>query len=192
MHLFIRLFAVISCCCLSSCGYVLVSPSSSLVMKGGGIFLEPIEQDSLGQLTSAVTYSLEKRALSVCSREEQAQFLLRISLMNAVDENIGFTYAPSRESDPSYKHFIVADEGRLSLSAKVSVLDTESGDVLFEECISRESVSFGFEPDLGTVNAHQFALGQFEMHNEALECASRALYISLAEAIVQRIYYDLF
>lgn len=42
------------------------------------------------------------------------------------------------------------------------------------------------------MNAHQFALGQFEMHNEAIKSAWRVLYAHLAETIVQQVYYDLF
>lgn len=60
-----------------------------------------------------------------------------------------------------------------------------------EKCL-RKSVTFDFQPDLGTANAHQLALGQFEMHNEAMKSASRILYSQLAETIVQQVYYDLF
>lgn len=112
--------------------------------------------------------------------------------MNDIDENTGFTYAPSKVNDKTPRHFIVSNEGRLSLSAQVQLIDKHSGQILIDEYITRKSVTFDFQPDLGVVNAHQFALGQFEMHNEAIKSAQRVLYARLAETIVQQVYYDLF
>lgn len=79
----------------------------------------------------------------------------------------------------------------MAVSAKVQLIKNRTQEVLVEKCL-RESVTFDFQPDLGTANAHQLALGQFEMHNEAIKSASHTLYSKLAKTIVQQVYYDLF
>ena len=77
------------------------------------------------------------------------------------------------------------------MSAKVQLINKRSQEVIVEKCL-KETVTFDFQPDLGIANAHQFALGQFEMHNEAKKSASRILCSQLAANIVQQVYYDLF
>ncbi|BAE81706.1 conserved hypothetical protein [Chlamydia felis Fe/C-56] len=192
------LFFCLSGLGLSSCsGYSILNFPGSLSEVGNsvrseGVYLSPIDKDSLGQLTSALIYELEKRSLTVRNSESATRYHLKVQLLNEVDENTGFTYAPKKVDDKTPRHFIVSSEGRLSVSAKVQLIDRHSGQVLVDDCISRKSVSFDFEPDLGVVNAHQFALGQFEMHNEAIKSAWRLLYAHLAETIVQQVYYDLF
>ncbi|CAG9046275.1 LPS assembly lipoprotein LptE [Chlamydia abortus] len=192
------LFSCLSGLGLSSCsGYTILRSSGTLSDLGRsilseGIYLSPIDKDSLGQLTSALLYELGKRSLPVRNGESCARYLLKVQLLNEVDENTGFTYAPNKIGDKTPRHFIVSSEGRLSLSAKVQLIDRHSGQVIVDDCIAKKSVSFDFEPDLGVVNAHQFALGQFEMHNEAIKSAWRVLYAHLAETIVQQVYYDLF
>ncbi|WP_375793705.1 LPS assembly lipoprotein LptE [Chlamydia sp. 12-01] len=197
----ILVFSLFSCLFglgLCSCsGYSILNSSGTLSdlgrsIRSEGIYLSPIDKDSLGQLTSALVYELGKRSLPIRNGESCARYLLKVQLLNEVDENTGFTYAPNKIGDKTPRHFIVSSEGRLSISAKVQLIDRHSGQVIVDDCISRKSVSFDFEPDLGMVNAHQFALGQFEMHNEAIKSAWRVLYAHLAETIVQQVYYDLF
>ncbi|SYX08563.1 hypothetical protein C834K_0078 [Chlamydia poikilotherma] len=199
MHtLVFALFFCLSSLGLSSCsGYTIINSSATLSnlgcsIRSEGIYLSPIDKDSLGQLTSALIYELGKRSLSVRNGESCARYLLKVQLLNEVDENTGFTYPPNKIDDKTPRHFIVSSEGRLSISAKIQLIDRHSGKVVIDDCVSRRSVSFDFEPDLGMVNAQQFALGQFEMHNEAIKSAWRVLYAHLAETIVQQVYYDLF
>ncbi|WP_201456561.1 LPS assembly lipoprotein LptE [Chlamydia sp. 17-3921] len=180
---------------LSSCwGYGVLKNSqfSSLGQNvySEGIHVAPITKDSQGQLTSALTYELNKRSLPI--NKSSIGYILKIEVLNAIDENIGFMYAPSKLGDKTPSHFIVSNEGRLSLSANVQLIHSQTGQVVIDQCISRESVSFDFEPDLGTTNSRQLSLGQYEMHSEAIKSAWRSLYISLAETIVQQVYYDLF
>ncbi|EPP34899.1 lipopolysaccharide-assembly family protein [Chlamydia ibidis] len=192
------IFLISAASILSSCsGYSILRPSENLSTLGQsllteGITLAPIEQDYLGQLSSALIYELGKRSLPVRPNNACSAYTLKIEILNPVDENIGFTYAPNKANETTPKHFIVSNEGRLTVSAKVQLIENHSGRILLDQCVSRESVSFDFEPDLGTVNAHQFSLGQLEMHNEAIKSAWRVLYAHLAETIVQQVYYDLF
>ncbi|QVE48629.1 LPS assembly lipoprotein LptE [Chlamydia crocodili] len=198
MRILVFVFFCLSGLGLSSCsGYTILNSSAALSdlgrsMRSEGIYLAPIDKDSLGQLTSALIYELGKRSLPIRNGESCARYLLKVQLLNEVDENTGFTYAPNKIDDKTPRHFIVSSEGRLSISAKVQLIDRRSGKVVVDDCVSRRSVSFDFEPDLGMVNAQQFALGQFEMHNEAIKSAWRVLYAHLAETIVQQVYYDLF
>ncbi|SPN73788.1 hypothetical protein C10C_0634 [Chlamydia serpentis] len=191
MYLFCSL-ALSSCC-----GYsILTSPHklSSLgqSLSHAGIFIAPIKEDHHGQLTSALIYEFSKRSLPISGRNSCAGYTLKIELVNPIDENIGFTYAPNKPGDKTQRHFIVSNEGRLSLSAKIQLINNHTGEVLLDQCVSRESVDFDFEPDLGITNTHEFALGQLEMHNEAIKSARRILSVRLAEMIVQQVYYDLF
>ncbi|AHK63722.1 hypothetical protein BOKEGFJH_00846 [Chlamydia avium] len=193
----VLLSCFVSCVLISCTGYTLVNSSNVLSALGKsirseGVDLSPIDKDVSGQLSAAIIYELGKRSLSAHSGESNSRYLLKVQLLNEVDENTGFTYAPNKINNKTPRHFIVSNEGRLSLSAQVQLIDKHSGQVLINEHIARKSVTFDFEPDLGIVNAHQFALGQFEMHNEAIKSAQRVLYAHLAETIVQQVYYDLF
>ncbi|ANH78471.1 lipopolysaccharide-assembly family protein [Candidatus Chlamydia sanziniae] len=179
------------------CGYTVLRSFHQLSSLGKSlcsekIFIAPINEDAQGQLISALTYELNKRSFPVSGRERCAGYILKVELLNEVDENIGFTYAPSKLEDKTPRHFIISNEGQLSLSAKIQLICSQTGEIIIDRCLSRESVAFDFEPDLGIVNAHQFGLGQFEMHCEAIKSAWCTLYISLAETIVQQVYYDLF
>ncbi|MBQ8498957.1 LPS assembly lipoprotein LptE [Chlamydia sp.] len=177
---------------LSSCGYTLLSPcNTKKIAISEGIYVCPIAEDSLGDIVSALSYELEKRSLPTRSQESAAGYLLKVFLFNETDENIGFTYTPKKPREKTAKHFIVSNEGRLALSAKVQLINKRSQEVIVEKCL-KETVTFDFQPDLGIANAHQFALGQFEMHNEAKKSASRILCSQLAANIVQQVYYDLF
>ncbi|ACZ32553.1 putative lipoprotein [Chlamydia pneumoniae LPCoLN] len=191
IYLFFSL-ALSSCCGYSilNSPYHLSSLGKSLLQER--IFIAPIKEDPHGQLCSALTYELSKRSFAISGRSSCAGYTLKVELLNGIDENIGFTYAPNKLGDKTHRHFIVSNEGRLSLSAKVQLINNDTQEVLIDQCVARESVDFDFEPDLGTANAHEFALGQFEMHSEAIKSARRILSIRLAETIAQQVYYDLF
>ncbi|AAF39636.1 lipopolysaccharide-assembly family protein [Chlamydia muridarum str. Nigg] len=178
---------------LPSCGYTVVSPYrvDKELSLSKGIYICPIAEDSLGEVVSALSYELEKRNLRTRLHESSADYVLKVLLFNETDENIGFAFTPKKPGEQTAKHFIVSNEGRLALSAKVQLIKKCSQEVVIEKCL-RESVIFDFQPDLGTADAHQLALGQFEMHNEATKSAHRILYSKLAETIVQQVYYDLF
>lgn len=182
---------------LTSCsGYTIVGCHQSLspivqALQSEGICIDFIDKDEQGIFASALVYELEQRALPVQSTKQNARFILNIRLLNESDENIGFTYAPQQSSDAVPRHFVVADEGRLSLSIRVQLKDTQTGNMIFDRCLPKEYVSFDFEPDLGTKNFQQSALGQYEMHSEALQSAKRVLYTQAAKAVVQQVYYGL-
>lgn len=183
-------------CILTACsGYTIVGYNQPLspvgqALQSEGICIDFIDNDELGIFTSALIYELEQRALSVQSATK-ARYALQIRLLNESDENLGFSYAPQQASDTVPRHFVVADEGRLSLSVKVQLKDLQTGELIFDRCLPKEYVSFDFEPDLGTTDCQQFALGQYEMHSEAITNARRVLYVHAAKAVVQQVYYDL-
>lgn len=179
---------------LSSCGYHVLqhehlSPLGRALFTEG-VCVDPISKDCQGLLTSALIRELSTRSIPLSYGT--AGYRLHVKLINAVDENIGFTYAPGKLGDTPPKHFIVSNEGRISISAHVQLIHCRTGQIVIDRCISRESVSFDFQPDLGTEDFQQLSLGQYEMHSEAIKSAQKTLYTHLAEAIVQQVYYDLF
>lgn len=182
---------------LSSCtGYTIVGCNHQLSSVGRsiqaeGIYLDFIDHDELGIFTSALVYELEKHTLPIQTTACNTRYVLQVSLYDEHDENIGFSFAQQQTSDKVPRHFIVADEGRLSLSVRVQLKDMQTGALIVDQRLSKEFVSFDFEPDLGTYDEQTFALGQYEMHNEALKNARRVLYARAAKAVAQQVYYDL-
>lgn len=182
---------------LSSCtGYVVIDcnrPLSSVgqSVQAEGIVLDFIDHDELGVFTSALMYELEKHSIPVYTEPCNKRYVLQVSLYNEQDENIGFSFAQQQATDKTPRHFIVADEGRLSLSIHVQLKDTQTGALIINQRLLKEFVSYDFEPDLGISDEQRFALGQYEMHNEAVKNAKRVLYTHAAKAVAQQVFYEL-
>lgn len=190
MHHIVRILATLFCLGLTSCsGYTLIHPDAFSSLHQEGIYLLPIDCDD-GLLTSAIIYELESRSLPVRFQEQDARYVLHITLCDRTEENVGFTYAPEKV-DSALKKFIVSNEGRLSLSIKAQLIDKQTNKPYRDECETRQAVYFDFEPDLSVVNAHTLSLGQLEMHNEAIKSAECVLHAHLAREIIKRVYYDL-
>lgn len=191
-------FFLVSCAfLLSACsGYRLIDPIAGAHVHpkvlSSPVYIKPIKDDIYGDLALLTSVALTKRGFILASTEKHADLILTIQLKNQVEENLGFTYAPNAQTNTTHKHFIVSNEGRLSSSAQICLIKKSSGDIVLDRWICRHNVTFDFEPDLGLENAQNLALGQYEMHGEACKPARYNLYQSLAEAIAQRIYYDLF
>ena len=107
---------------------------------------------------------------------------MQVCLLKPEDENIGFLYAPGDDGKKS--NIVVANEGRLSISARVSLLDVSTGSCLLGPTIISSSLSFDFEPDLSNVQNHKLSLGQMEMNELAKDAAFPALYQKLSQKII--------
>lgn len=107
-----------------------------------------------------------------------ADLEIKVCLSSPVQRNIGFIYAP-KDSQVT-----TANEGRLTQTATVTVVDCTRGCTVLGPTDIIAWVDYDFESDMGTVNRHAFALGQLEMNPLAKDAATPALYGLLAEKIV--------
>lgn len=117
--------------------------------------------------------------------------MLLVEIIKEVDRNVGFSYAPNKQGEEIQKHFLVSDEGRLSLTADVKLRKLSSGEIIFTKRVFSNEVVFDFEPDVGIENAHDFSLGQYEMYGEAKKSARKTLLTTVAQLIAKQMYYDL-
>lgn len=166
---------------LSSCGYRF--SESGLLERYSTICIPFAEGDNDGCFTSALIRTLTSRK-GIVYRTSGADLLLNVCLLEPEDTNIGFIYAPPDEGDNNASTLVVAHEGRLGLSARVSVIDRRTGNCVLGPMIIQSFQEYDFEPDLSNVDRHAFSLGQLEMHNLAQDAAFFPLYNLLAEKIV--------
>lgn len=169
-------------CLLSSCGYRFGEPSN--LVSGRSVALPYIDGDQEGVLTGMLARALVERG--VCITDCDADLTLCVCLFSPRDENIGFTYAVRKGVR---QKFTVANEARLSVVAKVSIVDSCTGDTLYGPVKVHEWVDYDFEPDLSSFDFHAKSLGQLEVHNLATQAAYRPLYEKLAQNLADRIRY---
>lgn len=168
----------------SSCGYRF--DRGSLGGKSQTVNIPFVEGDNLGLLTNALIRVMTKRgAFSYTSTP--ARFVLQVSLLEPIDRNIGFTLVLDEEKNE--RTIVASNEARLILTARFSLKDCSSGACVIGPCELSTSLDFDFEPDLSTVSAQAFALGQLEMHNLAQDEVFASLCNLLAEKIVDYITY---
>ncbi|WP_213358131.1 LPS assembly lipoprotein LptE [Chlamydiifrater phoenicopteri] len=179
---------------LSSCtGYTFVQPHTILKKNPWGqapIYVSPIRNDIGGEFLSAITNALVSRNFCI-SPEELAEYVLEIDVIKEVDRNVGFSYAPNKQEEVVQKHFLVSDEGRLSLIVNVLLRKLSSREVVFAKKVSSDDVTFDFEPDVGIEDVQHFSLGQYGMHGEAQKSARRTLLKTISQQIANQMYYDL-
>jgi len=140
-----------------------------------------VEGDEQGRLTSALIRTVTQTGnlrFVTCRGDLE----LCVCLEAPEDDNIGFIYAP--ESNGSLSNIVVSNEARLSIDAKVSVIERRTGQRVLGPVTIPTDVTFDFESDLSNVNFHAFSLGQLEMFNLAKDAAFVPLYDRLAQKIV--------
>lgn len=145
------------------------------------------EGDGEGILTAAIINQLSKKG-SLAYRSCAADLVLNVCLLDPSDENIGFIYANPRSGKSS--RVLVSHEARLSIAAKVSLIERATGKSVFGPLTIRSYLDFDFEPDLSKSDDHTLALGQLEMHELAKDAAFPALYTLLAEKIVDYVNHS--
>jgi hypothetical protein len=169
----------------TACGYR-VGRGGSLVSYST-VCIPYVQGDDTGLFTDAIIHTVvAKTNLNYCS--QGADLTLKVCLLQPINENIGFAYAPNDER--GLAHVIVSNEARLTLTAEVTLLDQCSGRCLMGPTEITYSIDYDFEPDLSNVNFHAFALGQLEMNNLAQDAAFPPLYTLLAEKIVDYVNYS--
>lgn len=170
----------------SSCGYrwgrgEVVGPYQS-------VYVPYVQGDEDGLFTTALIHELAAQGVLVTTSESSADLLLCVVLKAPEDTNVGFIYAPPKKG-ADQSHIIVANEGRLTMCATITLRESQRGEVVLGPCEVTNSMSYDFEPDLGNVNFHAFALGQLEMHNLAADAARDTLYTRFAHKIVTLIHH---
>lgn len=169
---------------LSSCGYHF--GKGEIVERYCTISVPYVEGDDEGCLTDAIVKELAIKSRLVYQRNG-GDLVLNVCLFDPCDENIGFIFTRDEEGDPI--KVLAANEARLSVVAKVTLLDVCTGDYILGPITIATSVTYDFEPDFTHVNFHAFSLGQLEMHNLAQDVAFRPLFKNLAQKIVDYVSY---
>ncbi|NGX55464.1 MAG: hypothetical protein KR126chlam2_01099 [Chlamydiae bacterium] len=139
-----------------------------------------VEGDNNGQLTNALISQISSQGI-LAYRSCGADLLLKVCIFEPSDENIGFNYASINDEDAKV---VVANEARLSIVARVSLIERSSQKCLLGPIEILSSIAYDFEPDLSNVTNHNFAIGQLEMNSLAKDAAFPPLYNLLAQKIV--------
>lgn len=164
----------------TGCGYHL--GRGQLIDGYSTVCIPYVEGDTQGNFTTALIRAMTTRGALAYS-SYGADLLLRVCLLEPDDDNIGFIFAPKNKDTKEFK-VLVSNEGRLTLTARITLIDRATGACLMGPINVSSWIDFDFEPDLSNVDSHSFALGQLEMHNLAQDAAFCPLYDLLAEKIV--------
>lgn len=170
----------------AGCGYRL--GRGEIIERYASVCIPYAEGDTQGNLTTALIRAMTTKGV-LAYQSYSADLLLRVCLFEPDDENIGFDYAPP-EMDGKKVKILVSNEARLTLTARISLIDRITGECVLGPTNISSWIDFDFEPDLSNVGFHAFALGQLEMHNLAQDAAFHPLYALLAEKIVDYVNYS--
>ena len=107
---------------------------------------------------------------------------LQVELVDQRTDHIGFRYEVSDDGD--LEDNVIAAEDRLSVLAKVSLVDSETNAVVLGPKLVSASVDYDYQTDPIRANLTQFSAGQFDVFESAEDAALHALYDALANKIV--------
>lgn len=170
---------------LAGCGYHFDTP---IAMKSHCTFSVPyIAGDEKGCMTSALIKEITAR-LPLRYATVGGDLLFTVTLVEREKTNIGYRLAPKKEVDN--KEVVVAEEGRLVLTATVVVTEKMSCRSVFGPIEVSQSLTFDFEPDFSNIDDHTLSLGQLEMESLAEEVALSSLQKLLAQKIVDSLLYS--
>lgn len=173
---------------LTSCYYhVPSSCDSSSVL----VYIPEIDNDDLGSIRTAIIHSLAQYNILTSLNNMTSTHQLHISLVDYNSENIGFAYTPTKNPIPRKDIFLISNEGRLSIKAKVLLVKKDSKKpILNTFCLV--DTSFDFEPDLARTSTHNFSLGQMGMYDEGKNIAEAVLYEKLGSIIGRVVSYEIY
>lgn len=168
---------------LTACGYHV--GDGTVASRYRTISIPFVEGDIHGVMTDDLVRSISTRgclSFVTCGGE----LALQVCLLPPVSDNIGFRYA---EENGSLTKITTAVETRLTLTARVSLVDVRMGCTVIGPLEITAYQTFDFDTDFSTNNDHRFALGQLEMYNQAEDIAFRPLYAKLAQKIVDAVCF---
>ncbi len=170
---------------LSGCGYRF--GKGELIAEYQSITIPYVAGDDDGFFSAELIRRFSETG-TLCLSNCNGELILDVCLFEPDDENIGYIYARNEDEELTKK--VVSHEGRLSISAKVTVREAATGACLLGPCEIDSFLDFDFEPDLATFEDHEFALGQLEMHPLAIDAAMQSLYERLAQKIVDYVIHS--
>lgn len=183
MKHFLIIFLLLIFC--TGCGYRF--GRGDFVEKYSTISIPYVEGDHDGILTGEIIHKISARG-ALRYVKSGGDLILTVCLADPNDENIGFTYVKNNEG--VLTNILAANEARLTLVAKISVIEACSGRTVIGPVHVVSSLTYDFEPDYRRFNFHNFALGQLEVHNLAEDAAFRPVYNDLAQKIVDYVSYS--
>lgn len=179
--MFVRFFICMSffAFLFPSCGYRL--GHGAFAEKYSTINIPYVEGDKEGKFTAELVRQLSHSG-AFEYKENGADLLLKVRILDFHDENVGFQYA--RDEEGKLVNRIIPSEARIRVLAEVSLEEEATGKVLLGPRKFSSEETFDFDSDMREENLISFSLGQFNTIDAARDLAIRPLGISLAGKIV--------
>lgn len=168
---------------LASCGYH-VGHGGKIPSEGKTVCVPYIRGDLTGHATTALVHQLSTQG-TLRYTKEGGDLLLKVELVDERTEHVGFRY--QRDKTGALEDEVVAAEDRLSVLAKVWLLDNSTDQILLGPELISASVDYDYQTDPIRSNLTQFSAGQFDVFETAEDVALHALYDRLAQKIARYI-----
>ncbi len=170
---------------LSGCGYQF--GQGALPARYQTVMVPYIEGDKTGEMTSALVRAIS-RSGGFEYRTNCAQLILKVSVLELYDENIGYCYDLNKKG--KLTHAIIPNETRITVLAEVTVKDSTSGCAVLGPARIYASVDFDHAYYFVRDGENIFSLGQVNDYDEAYDAVMRPLGEVLADKIVDFVVYS--
>lgn len=171
---------------LSCCGYHF-HDNSGLSSRYASISVPYVDGDLDGSLTAAIIKEFA-RAGNFEYRRTGGALVLKVSLIDNRDDNIGFRY--DRKKDGERRKSIIPTETRRTTFVQVSVQDVASNTIVLGPAQLSASVAFDHDYEYARDEVNVFSLGQLSDFNQAVEAAQTPLNQVLARKIVDYVSHS--
>lgn len=172
------LLMTLSLLVVTSCGYQW--GQGTALGRGRTLSIPYVEDDWDGQLTAALVQEIT-RAGTFLYRPHGGSLTLVVNNVDLWNENIGFRY--DRNKRGQFESRVIPDEGRLSLAADISVVETSSGATVLAPVRLSSSVDFDHDYYDNRDGVNVFSLGQLTDYEEAYDAAQRPLFQRFAQKV---------
>ena len=178
----LRLLTILGFGLLAGCGYK--AGFDGLPTEYRTITMPYVEGDWNGELTNAIIGQIS-RSGSFEYRNDCANLILIVKVIDFSDENIGFRY--DRHKDGRLRDTIIPVETRLFALVEVSVVDAASGKVVLGPSRLSANVDFDHDYYSSRNEVNVFSLGQLSDFDSANDAAHTPLNYVLSRKIVDYI-----
>ena len=178
------LLLLLSTLTLHSCGYSF--GHGGLSERYASITIPHALGDTRGLLTTALTHEIAKTG-DLKIRRTDGALLLLVELVDDRRENMGFRYATEEPDTDTLTRRLVVDEERLSVLARVTLVESATGEIVWGPQYITEFADYDLDPNSNPANILQFSMGQLAPIEVAEETAEAALYRKLATRITRGI-----
>lgn len=174
-----KCFALLSLLfCCTSCGWHVAK--SDIAGDAPTISIPYAYGDGDGLLTSEIIAQVQKET-ALQYVQNSGEYTLKVVLLDAKNENIGFRYDPKKLEDGKKK--LIPDETRRRLLAKVSVVHTASNKDVLGPAYIMGSCEFDHRYYNLSHNINRFSLGQLTDIDTTSDVVNTPLYRDLAHQI---------